>query len=202
MRQKNHLEQNNTFTQNDQAPEVKTSPWFHARPVAVAALGLLFGLLIGDGFSLSRAMIAALVLLVCALAARILKKAMWTVFLVCMAVGFVRVALAVPTQVPTGTGIVQGRICETPEAREDGSYRVYLADATLSGTPVSGRLRLFARLRKHLPTVRSFHSTQVSLPPPKNIASMTAIETCSPSRSRAVMWMCFGNPRRMRTARC
>ena len=120
-------------------------PWFHARPVAVAAIGLLFGLLIGDGFSLPRAMIAALVLLVCALAARLLKKAMWTVFLVCMAVGFVRVALAAPASVPLGTGTVQGRICETPEYREDGSYRVYLADATLDGIPVSGRLRLFAR---------------------------------------------------------
>ncbi len=38
-------------------------PLFHARPVAVAALGLLFGLLIGDGFPLVRAGIAAVVLL-------------------------------------------------------------------------------------------------------------------------------------------
>jgi ComEC/Rec2-related protein len=132
--------------QMQDAPETKSSPWFHARPVAVAALGLFFGLLIGDGFSLLRAMIACLVLLFCSLAARILRKTMWAVFLLCMAVGFVRVALAAPVSVPVGSGIVQGRICETPEAREDGgSYRVYLADATLDGTPVSGRLRLFAR---------------------------------------------------------
>ena len=118
--------------------------WFHARPVAVAALGLLFGLMIGDGFSLLRALIACVILLLCALAARILKKAMWTVFLVCMALGFVRVALAAPTSVPTGTGIVQGRICETPEIMEDGRYRINLADATLDGEPFSGRLKLLA----------------------------------------------------------
>ena len=144
MRQKNHPEQNNIITQNAQATEIKNSPWFHARPVAVAALGLLFGLLLGDGFSLSRAMIASLVLLACALAARVLKKAMWGVFLVCMAVGFVRVALAVPAPAPVGLGIVQGRICETPEARGGESYRVYLSDATLDGALIPGRLRLFA----------------------------------------------------------
>ena len=144
MRQKKHPEQPDIPAQNAQTTEEKSSVWFHARPVAVAALGLLFGLMIGDGFSLLRAMIAVLVLLACALAARILKKAMWTVFLVCMVLGFVRVALAAPTAVPTGTGVVQGRICETPEAREFGQYRVYLADATLDGKPISGRLRLFA----------------------------------------------------------
>ena len=120
-------------------------PWFHARPAAVAALGLLFGLLIGDGFSLPRALIAALVLLACALAARLTKKAMWSVFFVCMAFGFVRVSLAAPTSLPTGEGIVQGRICETPESREGGSYRLYLAVATLDCTTVSGRMRLYAR---------------------------------------------------------
>ncbi|MEZ4627997.1 MAG: hypothetical protein R2912_07930, partial [Eubacteriales bacterium] len=145
MRQKNHAQQPDIFAKNTQTTEAKAAPWFHARPVAVAALGLLFGLLIGDGFSLLRAMIACVVLLVCALAARILKKAMWAVFLVFMALGFVRVALAAPSQVPTGTGIVQGRICETPETREFGQYRVYLDDATLDGKPISGRLRLFTR---------------------------------------------------------
>lgn len=120
-------------------------PLFHARPVAVAALGLLFGLLIGDGFVLVQALIAALVLLIAALGARIARRAMWAVFLVAMAIGFVRVSLAAPVSVPVGNGIVQGKICETPEAREDGSYRVYLADATLDGVSFSGRVRLFAR---------------------------------------------------------
>ena len=120
------------------------TPLFHARPVAVAAIGLLFGLLLGDGFSLLYALIAAAVLLVAAFGAKLLKKAMWTVFLLAMAAGFIRVALAAPTSVPTGSGIVQGRVCETPESRENGSWRVYLADATLDGVPISGRLRLFA----------------------------------------------------------
>jgi ComEC/Rec2-related protein len=145
MRQKKQHEQPNIPAQSAQTAEEKSTPWFHARPVAVAALGLLFGLMLGDGFSLLRALIACVILLICALAARILKKAMWTVFLVCMALGFVRVALAAPTSIPTGTGVVQGRICETPELRDFGQYRVYLDDATLDGKPVSGRLRLFAR---------------------------------------------------------
>jgi len=145
MRQKILQKQPDIRAQSAPNAEEKSPLWFHARPVAVAALGLLFGLMVGDGFSLLRALIACVILLICALAARILKKAMWTVFLVCMALGFVRVALAAPTSVPTGTGIVQGRICETPEKREFGQYRVYLDDATLDGKPVSGRLRLFAR---------------------------------------------------------
>lgn len=125
--------------------EAETPPFFHTRPAAVAAIGLLFGLLIGDGFSLSRALIAALVLGACALAARLLKKGMWALLLICMAIGFVRIVLAAPTSMPTGEGVVQGVICETPEARAGGSYLVYLSDATLNGAPVSGRLRLFSR---------------------------------------------------------
>ena len=121
------------------------APLFHARPVALAAVGLLFGLLLGDGFSLGNALIAFLVLLLAAFGAKLAKKTMFVVFLLAMAAGFVRVALAAPDSVPTGNGVVQGRICETPEVRVNGSWRVYLADATLDGKPVSGRLRLFAR---------------------------------------------------------
>ena len=156
MRQKNQKNQEKSVARLDTirpkgeaqtqgASGAENPPWFHARPFAVAAIGLLFGLLIGDGFSLIRALMASLVLLLCAFAARMLKKAMWSVFLIFLALGFVRVMLAAPTSVPLGDGVVQGRICETPEAREFGSFRVYLADATLNGTPVSGRLRLFAR---------------------------------------------------------
>ena len=59
------------FVDEKQMNIAPRTQWFHARPAAVAALGLLFGLLIGDGFSLPRALIAALVLLACALAARL-----------------------------------------------------------------------------------------------------------------------------------
>ncbi len=144
MSQENQPIQSNLSAQNAQVQTVRKPPLFHTRPVALSAIGLLLGLLIGDGFSLSHALIASLILLACALASRILKKTMWTVFLLCMAVGFVRVALAAPASVPVGSGIVQGRICETPEARGDGNYRVYLADATLDGEQIPGRLRLFA----------------------------------------------------------
>jgi hypothetical protein len=78
-------------------------------------------------------------------ASRLLKKAMWTVFLVCMAVGFVRVSLAAPASIPVGSGVVQGRICETPEVLKKGYYRLNLSDATLNGEPVPGRLKLISR---------------------------------------------------------
>lgn len=120
------------------------APLLHARPVAVAAAGLLFGLLLGDGMTIMYALAAVLVLLLAAFGAKLVKRAMWVVFLLAMAAGFVRVAAAAPASVPTGTGVVQGRICETPEAREGGGWRVYLADATLDGVSVSGRLRLFS----------------------------------------------------------
>ena len=151
-----------SHVQTQGAPEGKTPPMFHARPVAVAALGLLFGLLIGDGFSLLRAGVAAVILLCCALASRLLKKAMLALFFFCVAVGFVRVALAAPVSVPVGVGTVQGRIIETPQAREDGSFRVYLSDATLDGVPVSGRLRLFARFSE-TPAYGQVISTQAQV---------------------------------------
>jgi len=120
------------------------APLFHQRPVAVAAIGLMFGLLLGDGFSPRNAAIATLILLIVAFGAKLMKKTMWVLLLLCMAAGFVRVALAAPTSVPEGMGVVQGRICEFPESRGGNRYRVYLEDATLDKTPISGRLRLFA----------------------------------------------------------
>ncbi len=130
--------------QKNQQTQENPPPLFHARPLAIAAIGLLFGLLLGDGLSPTGALLATLVLLLCAFGAKLLKKAMWMLFLVSAAVGFVRVCLAAPGPVPVGSGMVQGRVCETPEVREDGSYRVYLADATIDGDAISGRLRLFA----------------------------------------------------------
>ena len=120
------------------------APLFHARPVAVAALGLLFGLLLGDGFSARNMAVACFVLLLAAFGAKLARRMLWVIFLLFMAIGFFRVALAAPTSVPEGMGIVQGRICESPEERGGGSYRVYLSDATLDGMPISGRLRLFS----------------------------------------------------------
>ncbi len=121
------------------------APLFHTRPFAVAAAGLLLGLLIGDGMALLSAAVAVFVLLLAALSAKLLKKAMWAVFLVCMAAGVLRVALAAPAHISAGTGVVAGRVCETPEAREDGSWRVQLDRATLSGESLPGKLKLFAR---------------------------------------------------------
>jgi hypothetical protein len=86
----------------DGSPSKARAPLFHARPLAVAAVGLLFGLLLGDGFSPTDARIATLALLAAGLGARLCKKAMWTVFLLCMAAGFLRIGIAAPNQLPSG----------------------------------------------------------------------------------------------------
>ena len=145
MSQENDREKPNSSAWHAAVATEKTPPMFHARPVAIFAIGLLFGLLIGDGLPFARAGIAALVMLLCALGSRLLKKTMWALLLVCMAVGVLRVSLAAPSSIPVGTGTVQGVICETPEARGDNGYRVYLKDATLNGARIPGKLRLFAR---------------------------------------------------------
>lgn len=119
------------------------SPPFHARPMMTLAFGLLLGLYLGERFSLLYAAIAVLVLLLAALGAKLTKRALWALFLLAMAAGFLRIALAAPAQSPTGQGVVTGTICETPELRDDGTYRVYLKNAALNGEPIEGKLRFY-----------------------------------------------------------
>ncbi|HWQ06942.1 MAG TPA: ComEC/Rec2 family competence protein [Feifaniaceae bacterium] len=124
------------------APRANDAP-FHARPMLTLAFGLLLGLYLGEHFSLLYAAIAALVLLLAALGARLTKRAMWSLFLLAMAAGFLRIALATPGIAPTGQGAVTGTICEAPELRDDGTYRVYLKDASLDGEAIEGKLRFY-----------------------------------------------------------
>ncbi|MEN6595603.1 MAG: ComEC/Rec2 family competence protein [Clostridiaceae bacterium] len=124
------------------APRTNDAP-FHARPMLTLAFGLLLGLYLGEQFSLLNAAVAAFVLLLAALGARLTKRAMWSLFLLAMAAGFLRIALAAPGIAPTGQGAVTGTICEVPELRDDGTYRVYLKDASLDGEAIEGKLRFY-----------------------------------------------------------
>ncbi len=120
-------------------------PLFHVRVMLLLALGMLFGLLIGEGLSVSLAVAAAVVSLMAAVFVLRLKRVLWLVaFFAAMAVGILRVGLIGPGVVPEGKGTVSGRVCEPAERRDDGTYRVYLDSASLDGKPVSGRLRLYA----------------------------------------------------------
>ena len=109
------------------------NPPFHARPMLTLAFGLLLGLYLGERFSLLTAMAAVLILLIAALGAKLVKRGLWALFLLAMAAGFLRIGLAAPAQSPTGQGVVTGTICETPELRDDGTYRIYLKNAALGG---------------------------------------------------------------------
>ncbi|MEN6418501.1 MAG: ComEC/Rec2 family competence protein [Clostridiaceae bacterium] len=129
-------------TSEADAPRNNDAP-FHARPMLTLAFGLLLGLYLGERFSLLYAAISALVLLLAALGARLSKRAMWALFLFAMAAGFLRIAVAAPGIAPTGQGVVAGTICETPELRDDGTYRVYLKNTALNGEPFEGKLRFY-----------------------------------------------------------
>ena len=119
-------------------------PLFHVRTMLLLALGLLFGLLIGEGLSVPLAVAAAVVALLAVVFVLRLKRFLWlaAVFAV-MAVGILRVGLLGPGVVPEGKGTVTGRVCEPAQRRDDGTYRVYLEQATLDGKPISGRVRLY-----------------------------------------------------------
>ena len=119
-------------------------PLFHVRVMLLLALGLLFGLLIGEGLSVPLAVAAAVVTLLAAVFVLRLKRALWlAAVLAVMAVGILRVGLMGPGIVPEGKGMLTGRVCEPAERQDDGTYRVYLEHAALDGKPVSGRLRLY-----------------------------------------------------------
>ena len=120
-------------------------PLFHARPMLILAAGLLLGLLVGEGLSLPLAIAAAVVALLAAVFAFRLTGRVWAAaILLIAAVGILRIGLIQPGVVPEGKGLVTGRVCEPAELREDGTYRVYLTQASLDGKPVPGRLRLYA----------------------------------------------------------
>lgn len=126
----------------------RRTPLFNARPLPVAALGLLGGLLLGDGFSAANAVVAGLLLVAVALGARLCKRAMFALFCLCMAVGFVRIGFAAPSDIPTGSGMLTGRIAETPEQTDYGTWRLTLQDAALDGEPIDGRVKFFAEFEE------------------------------------------------------
>lgn len=122
----------------------RRTPLFNARPLPVAAAGLLFGLLLGDGFSVASAVVAGLILVATALGARLCKRMVLALFFLCMAVGFIRIGFAVPSDLPTGYGTLTGCVAETPEQTYYGTWRLTLSDATLDGKTIDGRVKLLA----------------------------------------------------------
>ena len=119
-------------------------PLFHVRVMLLLALGLLFGLLIGEGLSVPLAVAAAVVALLAAVFVLRLKRFLWLAGLFAvLAVGILRVGLIGPGVVPEGKGTVTGRVCEPAELRDDGTYHVYLEQAALNGSSISGRVRLY-----------------------------------------------------------
>jgi len=135
-------------TATTKADAGRHTPLFNARPLPLAALGLLFGLLIGDGFSSANAIVAALILVAAALGARLCRRAMFALFFVCMAIGFIRIGFAVPDDIPSGYGTLTGRIAETPEQTDYGTWRITLSDAALDGEMIDGRVKLFAEFEE------------------------------------------------------
>lgn len=121
-----------------------SGPLFHVRIMLLFALGLLAGLLIGEGLSVPLAAGAALAALLAAVFVLRLKRVLWLAGLFAfMAVGILRIGLIGPGVVPEGKGTVTGRVCEPAQRRDDGTYRVYLEHAALDGSPISGRLRFY-----------------------------------------------------------
>lgn len=139
----------NDLTEKDKptapvALDNRRTPLFNVRPLPVAAAGLLFGLLLGDGFSVANAAVAGLVLVATALGARLCRRMMFALFFLCMAVGFLRIGFAVPSDLPTGYGTLTGCVAETPEQTDYGTWRLTLSDAALDGKTIDGRVKLFA----------------------------------------------------------
>ena len=122
-----------------------SGPLFHVRPMLLLAAGMLLGLLLGDGLSLPLAVAAMFVSMLAAAFTLRFRRTRWVaILLLAAAAAFLRIGLAAPGTIPEGAGVISGRVCEPPERREDGTYRMYLSDATLDGVAIPGKLRLFA----------------------------------------------------------
>ena len=116
-------------------------PIFHIRPLCVAAIGLLLGVLCYRfvpvlllPFGAAAAGIVCLCLLV-------LKKRVAALLFAGLSLGMARIFFAVPTLPAPGNYVIAGRVCQTPAASEDG-WALTLSDVTLDGVPMDGQLLL------------------------------------------------------------
>lgn len=118
---------------------------FHKRPLCLAALGLMAGILVGEAFYDAPfgffALIAVLLPLLIAGAACFLNKRACALLFLFLALGLFRAQLSFPQQFSPGSGTLSGVIAETPVSK-NGEVRLILRDVAIDGTPVSGRAEL------------------------------------------------------------
>ncbi len=119
-------------------------PLFHMRPLAMAALGMLTGTLMGKALAAPAAYWVAGGLMALGLAVALFNRRGLTILLAFAALSLTLVALRAPAPFLEGEHAISGRICETPEQR-DGSWLLTLDHVTADGEARPGRLRLYVR---------------------------------------------------------
>lgn len=122
-------------------------PIFHVRPLCVAAIGLLLGVLcyrFVPVLLLPFGAAAAGIVFLCLLA---LKKRVAALLFACLGLGMARVFLAVPTLPAPGNYVIAGTVRDLPKASEDG-WELTLSRVTLDGAPMDGRLLLTVKTQQ------------------------------------------------------
>lgn len=113
---------------------------FHRRPLCLAALGVLLGLLLFGlgGVSRAPAILAVLLLLVLA-ALWLARRALPVLLFACLAL--LSALLQCPSAPAAGAGMLTGRVAEPPDFLP-GRQVVLLENAAIGGVPVRGRVQL------------------------------------------------------------
>ncbi len=129
------------------------NPPFHARPMLTLAFGLLLGLYLGERFSLLYAAIAVLVLLLCALGARLTKRAMWSLFLLPWRRGFSELRLPSRGTTRPGRALGDGTVSNAG-AVGTTEPTACTTNAALTGS-IEGQAPFLRRVSTAPPTVRN-----------------------------------------------
>ena len=151
---------------NGEATEAESKRLFHRRPACAAAVGLLCGLLLYDALPADAWGWAAGLLAAASAAAFLCRRRMAALVLLLIAVGISRAALAALPDAPAQSGRLQGRVCSDRTATYAGGYRVDVAEVSIDGAPLPGKLRLYVsggRLLAYGQTV----DAAVEVTPPK-----------------------------------
>lgn len=113
---------------------------FRRRPLCLAALGVLLGLLLFSRAGVARAPVVLALLAVLLLAACLLRHRMILLLLfACLSLS--SALLQCPRAPAAGEAVLAGRVTEPPE-QEGARQTVLIGQALLDGTPVRGRIRL------------------------------------------------------------
>ena len=114
------------------------------RPLALAALGMLFGTLLIKAVPPPAAYWVAGCLIALGAAAALLNRRGWMLLLVFLALALGLAGLRQPEPFVQGAHKVSGRICETPQETKDG-WRLTLAEVRVDGQGRAQRMRLYVR---------------------------------------------------------